>query len=439
MEKQKLKGLVIQNNPFSYNTGNGKTVASMLSKWDKESLAQIYVSELQPDFSICRHFFKMSDRAALNSFINRKPFGVEVTDSEQHEVDYRVSDPANKGNDFIKKIKSWMSESSFVTVMRDFVWQKSKWNNQGLTNWLDRFKPDFVYLVAGNMAVFYDMALFICERYNIPLYVHIGDDYFIYRSGLSPWKNLHRKKMSRRLSEVIIKSQCVFAICDKMARVFQEKYGGRYYVSMNCIDLHQKKIIHEKKQRQDITLVYAGNLGINRWKVLSLIGQALMELREEGIHAHLDVYSSYVPDKHICKKLTLPPVMQFCGSAYGEELNQIKENADILVHVEAFEKRYRQLTYTAMSTKISEYLGIGQNILAVGPEEAASIEFLDQNNIAMVVTTKSKEEIKKQIRCYAKNPDELENMRYRATQIAKDKFSISKNAQDIWEIIAGRQ
>ena len=65
MEKKQYKGLIIQNNHFSYNTGNGKTIASMFSEWDSDNLAQIFTSNLQPDFSICKKYFKMSDGAAL--------------------------------------------------------------------------------------------------------------------------------------------------------------------------------------------------------------------------------------------------------------------------------------------------------------------------------------------------------------------------------------
>lgn len=435
MKQKKSKGLVIQNNPFSYNTGNGKTIASMLSQWDRDSLAQIYVSDMQPDFTICKKYFKMSDKDALKSFLERQTFGTEITENDI-SGDSMAKRSENKENALLKKVRNWMSESSFVTVVRDFVWRKSKWKNDELCKWLDQVNPDFVYLIAGNMAVFYDMALFICERYNIPLYVHIGDDYFIYRKGLSPWKNLHRRKMSKKLERAIDKSECVFAICDKLARVFKERYGGRYCVCMNCVDFEERCIPEIKKCNSNIKLVYAGNLGINRWKILNLIGQALVELQQEGIHAELNIYSSFTPERHILKKLTIPPVLQFCGSVFGEELKRVKGDADILVHVEAFEKRYRQLTYTAMSTKISEYLSTGQTILAVGPEEAASIDFLRDNNVAMVVTEQSKEAIKEQIRCYINKPEEFSEMNRRAIQLAKERFSRKENSEYIYKIIS---
>ena len=65
MEERKCRGLIIQNNPFSYATGNGKTIASMFSEWTNENLAQIFTSNLQPDFTICKNYYKISDANAL--------------------------------------------------------------------------------------------------------------------------------------------------------------------------------------------------------------------------------------------------------------------------------------------------------------------------------------------------------------------------------------
>lgn len=440
MEERKCRGLIIQNNPFSYATGNGKTIASMFSEWTNENLAQIFTSNLQPDFTICKNYYKISDANALQSFLKRIPCGhpiyADINTKENEKNHGKVTSKFSKGCDFLR---SWMSESSFVACLRDLMWRKSNWNNVTLYEWLDEVQPTFVFLSAGNLSVFYDMAQFICEYKGIPLFIHIGDDYFIYRSGLNPWKNLQRRRMSKKLSQAINKSSYVIAICDKMSRVFQEKYGGRYYTCMNSIDFSEQRRVNRERSGKKIKLVYAGNLGINRWKVLNLIGRALEELRAEGIEAQLDIYSSYTPTKRIQQILTIPGALQFCGSVYGEELNRVKGEADILVHVEAFEKRYRQLTYTAMSTKISEYMGSGQTILAVGPEEAASIEFLKDNNAALVVTNQSTDEIKEKVRCYITEPEKCNDMCDRAVEIARQRFSKTENAKHIYEIISGAQ
>lgn len=434
MENGQYRGLIIQNNPFSYKTGNGKTLAAIFAQWDSKNLAQIFTSNLQPDFFICKRYFKMSDAAALKSFMRHCACGAEISDKDCAGKD----DPGErkKSSNLKSGIQGWMRGSHFVAIVRDFIWRKSKWNNENLRQWLDDIQPQFVFLLAGNMSVFYDMAFFICNKFRIPLFLQITDDYFIYRSGCNPWKNLHRRRMSKKLDEAIKQCECSFVICDKMARVFAEKYGGKYFVCMNSVEVQDLQETEVKHDRKNINLVYAGNLGINRWKVLSLIGQALAELKQEGISACLHVYSSYVPTKKIQKKLTLPSVSEFCGSVYGEELDRVKNGADILVHVEAFEKRYRQLTYTAMSTKVPEYLGSGRPILAVGPSEAASIEFLNQNEAALVVTEWSKEAIKEQIRRFVSGGDELAEMRERAVRIARERFSRDKSAEHIFNIIS---
>lgn len=433
-EKQTYRGLIIQNNPFSFKTGNGKTLAAMFAQWDAENLAQIFTSNLQPDFSICKHYYKISDGSALKSFMTHCDCGIEISDENVGNSYYfeEIKRPSN----FISGLQGWMRESHFVAVLRDFIWRKSKWNNEKLYQWLDEIQPQFVFLLAGNMSVFYDVAYFICDKFQIPLFLQITDDYFIYRSGWNPWKNLHRRRMSKRLGEAIKKCECSVVICDKMARVFEEKYGGEYFVCMNNVDVQDLEEFEARQEGRDIELVYAGNLGINRWKVLNLIGRALAELAQEGISARLSVYSSFTPGKHILKKLTIPSSMQFCGSLYGEALDRVKNDADILVHVEAFEKRYRQLTYTAMSTKVPEYMGSGRSILAVGPPEAASIEFLNQNNVALLVTERSKEAVKEQIRRFAGGGEEFVEMRERAVRIARERFSREKNAKDILKIIS---
>ena len=163
-----------------------------------------------------------------------------------------------------------------------------------------------------------------------------------------------------------------------------------------------------------------------------------MELEKEGMHAKLCVYSSYTPTASILKKLNRPPVIQFCGSVFGEELYRIKGEADILLHVEAFDKKYRQLTYTAMSTKISEYLNSGRVVLGVGPKEAASIEFLEENKVALIVNTESKEVIKQQVKRYWEDFEQLKEMTERAKKLAEERFSKEENSVNIYKMINGR-
>ena len=62
-----------------------------------------------------------------------------------------------------------------------------------------------------------------------------------------------------------------------------------------------------------------------------------------------------------------------------EKLKIILNNCDIPVHVESFDKKSRIATRLSLSTKISEYLSLGKPILAIGPEEIASMRHLQDS------------------------------------------------------------
>jgi hypothetical protein len=66
----------------------------------------------------------------------------------------------------------------------------------------------------------------------------------------------------------------------------------------------------------------------------------------------------------------------YMGSLSKDELNEVIREADVLVHVESFDRNSIESTRLSVSTKIPEYLAMGRPVLAVGPPDVASMEFL---------------------------------------------------------------
>ena len=86
--------------------------------------------------------------------------------------------------------------------------------------------------------------------------------------------------------------------------------------------------------------------------------------------------------------------MKFNGNLLADELKQVLEKSDILVHVESFETSDISNVRHSISTKIADYLSSSRLILAVGPDELASIKYLKDNNAAIVIDTLEKIEEK---------------------------------------------
>jgi hypothetical protein len=99
--------------------------------------------------------------------------------------------------------------------------------------------------------------------------------------------------------------------------------------------------------------------------------------------AFLQIYSNNKPDEKIFKKLDIPNASKFCGSLKSNELMVVLNKCDIPVHVESFDKKSIQATLLSISTKIPEYLSLEKPILAIGPKEVASMEYLE--NVAFCI------------------------------------------------------
>jgi glycosyltransferase involved in cell wall biosynthesis len=67
---------------------------------------------------------------------------------------------------------------------------------------------------------------------------------------------------------------------------------------------------------------------------------------------------------------------EFCGGASATQIAEIYAKADILLHMESFDKRAIASTKYSFSTKIPEYLSANKCVLAVGPDEVASVRYL---------------------------------------------------------------
>ena len=72
------------------------------------------------------------------------------------------------------------------------------------------------------------------------------------------------------------------------------------------------------------------------------------------------------------------------GRVYPNKVPDILKKSDVLIFVEAFDRKSKLSTRLSLSTKIPEYLNSGTPILAVGPQDISAMEYLAGNNLAFV-------------------------------------------------------
>lgn len=387
--KKDYKGLVIANNPLSRKTNNGKTYASLLSNFTKAQLCQIYVTDLQPDFEIAHSFYKIDERLIIGN--RRNVIGKEVVAEEVIISEEKTILENARGMHKLKKIIQAFTYTPMGRAVRSWLWGNKSLLNTDLRNWIEKEKPDFVFWGNGNINAMVGLVLEICKEYNLPLIANLGDDYFSLKYNANLFYDCYLKKLKNSFSSIAKNAEVIIVCSDKMKNVLEKKFGGNYCVAMNSVDRNdrfQEKEINKSK----ISMVYIGNIGIDRWKTLFLVGHALNKLQSEE-NVRLDIYSGESLDDSVIEKMNQYPCMKLHGAVYGEDLYKVKSNADIMLFAETFEKKYKNLLETAVSTKVPEYLNTHRAILAVGPEYSAAIDYYKKNDVAEIVNSMSEIEI----------------------------------------------
>jgi hypothetical protein len=143
--------------------------------------------------------------------------------------------------------------------------------------------------------------------------------------------------------------------------------------------------------------VFTGTLAPNRWSSLKRIGQALDLLAGEGLRGELMVYTPYGEADGIPKQ-DVPRSVKLAGTAAPKDVAGIQADADVLVHVESFDAISRAYTRLSLSTKVSQYFMAGRPVLALGPAEAASIQYVSEAGAGVTVTEDTLDAIRTALR-----------------------------------------
>lgn len=366
--------LVVSNNPFSETNNNGKTLASLVRDHPKDNVFQLYFSEECPSFEVCNNFFKISDLDIL-----KRKNGNQVLVGEEIHTEKKINGKNNKIS-----ILTTIKNNQFSRSVRESIWSLASFDKSSMFDWIKETNIDMIIFCAGDSIFAYDIVMSIVERYDTKLAVYITDDYVLPRMNMSVFWWLRRQIIMKKMTTMIGRADLFLTISNKMREKYEtifKKDSLIYYNNPENIFLEG---IHKDNER--IELIYAGGFHYNRWKVLHKIAKSIEKYNNTATKkAFLSIYSNSIPNKKILDKLNVNTASQYLGQLNSEELKIKLNEADVLVHAEAFDNRSKASTMLSFSTKISEYISLNKAILAVGPCEVASIEYLSKIKSTLLV------------------------------------------------------
>lgn len=407
--------LIITVNPLSSTSNNGKTYASFFKEYPKDCISQLYFHREIPTSDVCENYYKISDEDIITKFFGKsKSMGKKVCMCDKEE---RVISET-----LINRIK----KSSGVRFIRSLLWSFINIENEDLKKWLKDFNPQIIFFCGGDANYLYNKVIKISKRFNAKIVYYITDDYVLPYLSINPIYLLNRYWTKNVFMKMCKNSSLILTIGDKMTRVYNKKFGVESQKIMNLVNVETNNIQDINLKKNGLKFVYTGGLHSNRWKTLALIGKSFERLNKRGIKANLEIYSQNKPENKVLKEINNKEYSQYCGSLDEFGVKRVLKEADVLVHVESFNHYSKRVTYLSISTKIPEYMAMGKCILAMGPSDVASMEYIKETKSGYVITSTENEKIDEILKEIILNPNSRSKYIEEALSIVKENHDIIK-------------
>lgn len=371
------------------------TQTELFKFWDPDKVAQIYLKSDLPNTPVCNTFFQISENAIIHSVLSRKPVGRRVANGGEANAKAVAAEQQLYAKAHRKK--SWL-----MTVMREIVWILGKWKTEELDAFVREFDADVYFVPIYPVVYTARIQQYILRKFPKPYVCYLADDNYSYMAcGRNPWAYLHRFMLRRVVRQLATNCDEMFTITKTEALETDQFFGTRSVVLTKGVD-YSKLSYEPIRPHQPIKMVYTGNLLIGRASSLVLISKALKNINQKGIVAELDIYSPTVLDDATMQWLNSNGC-HYRGSVPKEKVAEIQKEADIGVFVESLEKEHRYAARLSFSTKLTDYFASGKCIFAIGDKAIAPIDYLRENNAAVIAMQES--DVETQLRTLLEHAD----------------------------------
>lgn len=348
--------------------------------------AQICMSPGNPYNQQCTKYFQVNDVQIVKSIFGKRAGQARTVSFDEmaanpESISYKVSSPFYA---FMKSISG-----PVIRLTRDLLWKVGRYDEKALKIFIAEFKPDVVF--CPRLLTWAQMRLekIVSKYTDAPFIAFTGDDEASYKEfSFSPIFWLNRMLFHRAFKKHCHLYRHYFMHSADQAKEYIELYGVNTSTLFKCGDFasqYKKKTIGSP-----ITIVYAGRLYCNRWKSLAKIGDALKVINRDSVRMVLNIYTQDNLTKKQRDALSQESFIYLKGAVFPHELATVYQKADIALHVESLDLKYRLQTRVSFSTKIIDLMNSSCAIMAICWDEHAGYKYLKANDAAFCIPSYDK-------------------------------------------------
>ena len=387
------KILIISRNTWNDNLGTSSTLTNMFSDYDPEKLAHIYIETKSPETCHCYLFFQISEISLIHKLFKwntKTGFAFDIRQLKKEINDTSIARQETATMQYVRSHRSYL-----FSFAREILWAINGWKSKELRDFIHDFDPDVIWMDGSPLPLMNRLYNYVLNIAKKPAVIFMQDDIYTYKScppGI--FANLNKWYLRKKVKQVVSKCNDMFVASPKMKNEYDKIFGFNSTfiaksVNIESIDLEENTFIHNP-----IRMVYLGQVIYGRIYTLIDIANSINSINNKENQIELTIYTNnQIPESLRNKLLANRNVYLKPPVPYNEVSKVIAEN-DILVFVESFEYKYNKIARLSFSTKICDYLTSNKCIFAVGPSDLAPMEYLKNEDAAIIANSKDEISIK---------------------------------------------
>lgn len=359
---------------------------NVLQNWfegmQEVEIAQICATPGRPFNTVCTRYFQITDTMMLRSL-----FGPKAGSAFTTSIEEMGESPQTRNYIAESRFYTFMKRISVtpVKLAREILWNVGRIDRKALAEFVTGFNPDVVFCPRLLTWKLMRLEKAVAKITPAPFIAFTGDDEASFRErSFDPLFWLNRFTFHKALERHFKLYSHYFMHSADQAEEYREDYGVSVSTLFKCGNFPEH--FNAKSTGNPIKMVYAGRLYCNRWKSLAEIGKALRIINRDGERMVLDIYTQDILSEEQKSALSPENFVFLKGSVNQQQLCDVYRNADIALHVESLDKKFRLVTRVSFSTKIIDLMASTCAILAVCWNQHTGYKYLKDNDAAFCVS-----------------------------------------------------
>lgn len=369
------KILVISRGAWNNNNSIGNTLNNFFASADGCEFHNVYLRSELPGDNPCQTIYQITESGLIRSLKTFDQTGGVLT-SEPSEVEAKREE---------KLYSSYQNKNLYsLWFARDVLWYIGRWRKK-LRQYVREIKPDIIFMPVFGCVYAHRLLKIIQEESNAKVVLfHADDHYTLNHVNLSPLYWLYRFWLRKWIRHSVRLSSINYCISDLQISDYNKCFKTQCKLLQKFGDFSGD--MPASMIKKPVNIVFTGNMECGRWKSLAKIAEAVHSINNtNSIICIFDIYTATKLTTNELRLFENKNGVYLKGFVQSNEIPHIQSNADILVHVESFEKSDKLKVRQSFSTKIVDYLSKGKCILAVGPSDVASIQYFEKYDSGFVI------------------------------------------------------